>query len=49
MDQQYFILALSLPFRWLCATFVLNTLIALNELFFMAVTKRLSINVLVIL
>ena len=31
--RQYFILALSLPFRWLRVTFVLNTLIALKELF----------------
>jgi hypothetical protein len=27
---QYFILVLSLPFRWLRVTFVLNTLIALK-------------------
>ena len=33
-NQQYFILALSLPLRWLRVTFVLNTLIALKELFF---------------
>jgi hypothetical protein len=31
--RKYFILVLSLPFRWLCVTFVLNTLIALKELF----------------
>jgi hypothetical protein len=31
--RQYFILALSWPFRWLRVTFVLNTLIALKELF----------------
>ena len=36
--QQYFILALSLPLRWLCVTFVLNILIALKELFFRSVT-----------
>ena len=29
-NRQYFILALSLPLRWLRITFVLNTLIALN-------------------
>jgi hypothetical protein len=33
-NRQYFILALSLPLRWLRVTFVLNTLIALKELFF---------------
>jgi hypothetical protein len=33
-NQQYLILALSLPLRWLRVTFVLNTLIALKELFF---------------
>jgi hypothetical protein len=32
-QQQYFILALSLPFHWLRVTFVLNTLIAIKELF----------------
>ena len=32
--QQYSILVLSLPLRWLRVTFVLNTLIALIELFF---------------
>jgi hypothetical protein len=37
--RQYFILALSLPLRWLRVTFVLNTLIALKELFFRPVTK----------
>jgi hypothetical protein len=37
-NQQYFSLALSLPLHWLCLTFVLNTLIALKELFFMPVT-----------
>ena len=31
--RQYFILVLSLPFRWLRVTFVLNTLMALKELF----------------
>jgi hypothetical protein len=29
-NRQYFTLTLSLPFRWLRITFVLNTLIALN-------------------
>ena len=33
-NRQYFILVLSLPLRWLRVTFVLNTLIALKELFF---------------
>ena len=33
-NWQYLILALSLPLRWLRSTFVLNTLIALNYLFF---------------
>jgi hypothetical protein len=43
-------LALSLPLRWLRDTVVLNTMIALNELFISPVTaKRLSINALVIL
>ena len=37
--RQYFILALSLPLRWLRVTFVLNTLIALKELFFRPVTQ----------
>jgi hypothetical protein len=37
-NGQYFILALSLPLRWLRVTFVLNTLIALKELFFRPVT-----------
>ena len=37
-NRQYFILALSLPLRWLRVTFVLNTLIALKELFFRPVT-----------
>ena len=32
--RQYSILELSLPLRWLRVTFVLNTLIALKELFF---------------
>jgi hypothetical protein len=32
-NRQYFILALSLPLRWLRVTFVSNTLIALKELF----------------
>jgi hypothetical protein len=36
--RQSFMLALSLPLRWLRVTFVLNTTIALNELFFMPVT-----------
>ena len=37
--RQYFMLALSLPLRWLRVTFVLNTmLIALNELFIRPVT-----------
>ena len=36
--RQYFILALSSPLRWLRVTFVLNTLIALKELFFRPVT-----------
>ena len=50
-NRQYFILALSLPLRWLRVTFVLNTLIALKELFFRPsdISKRLRINVLVIL
>ena len=50
--RQYFMLALSLPLRWLRVTVVLNTMIALKELFIRPVTyiaKRLSINVLVIL
>jgi hypothetical protein len=33
-NRQYFILALSLQLRWLRVTFVLNTLIAVKELFF---------------
>ena len=37
-NRQYFILVLSLPLRWLHVTFVLNTLIALKELFFRTVT-----------
>ena len=37
-NRQYFTLALSLPSRWLRITFVLNTLIALKELFFKPVT-----------
>ena len=37
-NRQYFILALSLPLRWLRVTFVLNTLIALKELFSRPVT-----------
>ena len=50
-NRQYLILALSLPLRWLRVTFVLNTLIALKELFFRPsdIAKRLRINVLVIL
>ena len=37
--RQYFMLALSLPLRWLRVTFVsLNTMIALNELFIRPVT-----------
>ena len=36
--RQCFILVLSLPLRWLRVTFVLNTLIALKELFFKPVT-----------
>ncbi len=36
--RQYLFLALSLPLRWLRVTFVLNTLIALKELFFRPVT-----------
>jgi hypothetical protein len=32
-NRQYFILALSLPSRWLRVTFVLNTLIALKSYF----------------
>jgi hypothetical protein len=36
--RQYFMLALSLPLRWLRVTVVLNTMIALNELFFRPVT-----------
>jgi hypothetical protein len=37
-NRQYFILALSWLLRWLRVTFVLNTLIALKELFFRPVT-----------
>ena len=37
-NRQYFILVLSLPSRWPHVTFVLNTLIALKELFFRPVT-----------
>ena len=37
-NRQHFILALSLPLRWLRVTFVLNTLIALKELFFRPVS-----------
>ena len=37
--RQYFISELSLPLRWLRVTFVLNTLIALKELFFRPVTQ----------
>ena len=37
-NRQYFILVFSLPLRWLRITFVLNTLIALKELFFRPVT-----------
>jgi hypothetical protein len=36
--RQYFILALSLPLRWLRVTVVLNILIALKESFFRPVT-----------
>jgi hypothetical protein len=36
--RQYFMLALSLPLRWLPVTVVLNTMIALNELFIRPVT-----------
>ena len=36
--RQYSILMLYLPLRWLRVTFVLNTLIALKELFFRPVT-----------
>ena len=36
--RQYFMLALSLPLRWLHVTVVLNTMIALNELFIRPVT-----------
>ena len=36
--RQYFKLALSLPLRWLHVTVVLNTMIALNELFIRPVT-----------
>ena len=36
--RQYFMLALSLPLRWLRVTVVLNTMIALNELFIRPVT-----------
>ena len=40
MHRQYFILALqSLPFGWLRVTFVLNTLIALKQLFLSSETK----------
>jgi hypothetical protein len=49
-NRQYFILALFLPLRWLRDTFILNTLIALKELFFRPcshIAKRLRINVLV--
>ena len=37
--RHYFMLALSLLLRWLCVTFVLNTMIALNELFIRPVTE----------
>jgi hypothetical protein len=37
-NRQYFILALSLPLRWLRVTSVLNALIALKEFFFKPVT-----------
>ena len=37
-QQQYFILLLCLLLRWFRVTFVLNTLIALKELFFRPVT-----------
>ena len=36
--RQYFILALSLPLRWLRVTFILNILTPLKELFFRPVT-----------
>ena len=36
--RQYFMLELSLPLRWLRVTVVLNTMIALNELFIRLVT-----------
>ena len=36
--RQYSMLALSLPLRWLRVTVVLNTMIALNELFIRPVT-----------
>jgi hypothetical protein len=36
--QQYFMLPLPLPLRWLRVTVVLNTMIALNELFIRPVT-----------
>ena len=36
--RQYFILALSLPLRWVRITFVLNILITLKELFLRPVT-----------
>ena len=50
--RQYFMLALSLPLRWLRVTVVLNTMIALiKRVIYQAsdIVKRLSINVLVIL
>jgi hypothetical protein len=36
--RQYLMLALSLPLHWLRVTVVLNTMIALNELFIRPVT-----------
>ena len=49
--RQYFVLALSLPLRWLHVTFVLTDLDRVKRVIFQAsdIAKRLDINVLVIL
>ena len=49
--RQYFILALSLPLRWLCVTFVLHYLDRVKRVIFQAsdIAKRRRINVIVIL
>jgi hypothetical protein len=50
-NRQYFILAMSLPLRWLRVTFVLIHLDRVKRVIFQAsdIAKRLRINVLVIL